>query len=201
MPSNGPDDKAQKPRRWRGRVKRAGAGIAAIYAVLTDLGEIVPPLLGVLFYVLGPLVMFIAPAHSGEWNFFQYLIVIVDLGFALLALISPMSLRLKLGLILISVFALLFGFAAIYETTAYLSAQHHTRCFNEPLIDQTKALYFALGTATTAGTGTLAAVSDECRRIVTFQMAYGILTFSVAIGLGIALVGKDVEKASGAGID
>ena len=70
------------------------------------------------------------------------------------------------------------AFAAIY---VQLSHDYSASCFGAP-ITKLDAVYFTLGTLSTAGTGDLTAVSEQCRAIVSAQLVAGF----VIVGTGVA---------------
>jgi hypothetical protein len=89
---------------------------------------------------------------------------------------------------LLATFALILAgfvgaFAAIY---VQLSHDSSGSCFGAP-ITKLDAVYFTLGTLSTAGTGDLAAVSEQCRAIVSAQLVAGFVMVSIAVA---GLVGR-----------
>ena len=75
------------------------------------------------------------------------------------------------------------AFAAIY---VQLSHDSSGGCFSAP-ITKLDAIYFTLGTLSTAGTGDLSAVSEQCRAIVSAQLVAGFIMVSIAVA---GLVGR-----------
>jgi hypothetical protein len=69
------------------------------------------------------------------------------------------------------------AFAAIY---VQLSHDSPGSCFSAPLT-KLDAIYFTLGTLSTAGTGDLAAVSEQCRAIVSAQLVAGFVVVTIAV--------------------
>jgi ion channel len=83
---------------------------------------------------------------------------------------------------LAAAFALIAGgfvsaFAAIY---VQLSHDSPGSCFNAP-VTKLDAIYFTLGTLSTAGTGDLTVVSEQCRAIVSAQLVAGFVMATIAV--------------------
>jgi voltage-gated potassium channel len=74
------------------------------------------------------------------------------------------------------------NFAAIYWTYGSLGN------FNEHL-SKVAALYFTLGTFTTAGTGTISPVSDFARAIVSCQYVVDLFFVAWIIAIGVSRIG------------
>jgi Ion channel len=88
-----------------------------------------------------------------------------------------------------SVAGLVTGFAAVIVVLVVFYAGFYPEavrfsngCFSAAHLSHLSAVYFAVGTLTTAGTGALSAKSDLCRTLVTSQTVLG----SVLVFVGLA---------------
>ena len=68
--------------------------------------------------------------------------------------------------------------------------------FNRPLT-HLDAAYFAVGTFTTAGTGTVSAISETARRIQTVQMLVDFTAIGIVLALVIAAISAHLSREPG----
>lgn len=197
MTANEPND--QKPARRRDRIWAAIVTffewVEAAWDFLTELWDALTGLFVVAFYLVAPAWMFFAPPKTHDGFVFCLLILFIEAFIASIAIFIRDSAMTKLAILLVGTNALLFGFAGVYQTMAHLAAKgrSHQPCFNETHIDRSKAFYFTLGTATTAGAGQLAVVSDSCRRLASAEMVFGILAFTTALGFGVTIIASRID--------
>jgi hypothetical protein len=100
-----------------------------------------------------------------------------------------MSRRMTLALVVLTFSTLLQVFS--YQYWSYGTARN----FNHPLT-HLDALYFTLGTLTTAGTGNLVAISETARRIQTLQMFLDLALVVFALGLIFVRFSSHAEGAT-----
>ncbi len=78
--------------------------------------------------------------------------------------------------------------AFLYLVVAFAALYYHFGTPNNflvPLTTHIDALYFVLGTPTTAGTGNIAAVSQLSRGLVSLQMAIDLIFVTVAAAIAV----------------
>jgi voltage-gated potassium channel len=95
---------------------------------------------------------------------------------------------------LVAMFALFVAafvgeFAAIYVQLSHDAPQS---CFSAPLT-KLDAIYFTLGTLSTAGTGDLTVVSEPCRAMVSVQLVTGFVMVTIAVS---GLVSRLMHESS-----
>jgi hypothetical protein len=122
------------------------------------------------------------PVTAGGWSFFVVAPVVLVLGTAVVALATPANRErafVALTLVITGVLVLLV-FSRLYY--AYGTPEH----FGAEL-SHGDALYMALGTMTTAGTGTLAPHDALARTITSVQMSVDLAFLTVIVGVGLTL--------------
>src|SRR5207249_3013904 len=86
---------------------------------------------------------------------------------------------LAVGVAFVGTFASLYFYAARRDAACLVDS---AKPGSKRVVDQSDAVYFTVGTLTTAGTGSLTPKSHFCRKVVSFQMVFGI----GLLGLGLA---------------
>lgn len=120
------------------------------------------------------------PTHTGGVLIFEYVFNLTFLALYSIWLVRRDAPHHRVALVL------LFTGLTLVINFAYLYWTHGTvHDFSQPL-SHTDALYFALGTLSTAGTGTISATSETSRGLVSLQMAVDILLLVVAVGMAIS---------------
>lgn len=100
--------------------------------------------------------------------------------------------------VVIGIAQLVGAFAAAYSQ-AYRDHHHPPHmCFDGGPVHHLDAIYFTIGTLTTAGTGTLQPVSHLCRSIAAVQMVTGLGVIGLGVGGLVAHLVKsgELETAS-----
>jgi len=103
-----------------------------------------------------------------------YMLVLVGIVFVKSTLTDPAALLATFAFILAGFVG---AFAAIY---VQLSHDSPGSCFSAP-VTKVDAIYFTLGTLSTAGTGDLTVVSEQCRAIVSAQLVAGFVMVTIAV--------------------
>jgi hypothetical protein len=105
----------------------------------------------------------------------------IAVAIVILALVCYMRLRLvATGLLLVYVFSLLVQFFS-YIYWSYGTQEN----FSRPL-SHLDSVYFTIGTLTTAGTGSLNAISETSRGLQTVQMTIDVVLMVFVVGLVVA---------------
>lgn len=146
--------------------------------------------LGVLFLVL--IAILIWPAHRPNFASTTYPLLTTGIALpaALIGVYQTPSKRTMLVYVLIGGVLLVTGFTSIY----YLIAPTN---FNHPM-SRLGALYFTLGTLTTAGTGNLSPLTDSARTFVSIQYVVDIIYAVIIIGIAGGRLNSDIWAADAA---
>lgn len=131
------------------------------------------------------------PIHTGGLLVFEYVFNLTFLALYTIWLVRREAPHFKVVLVL------LFAVLTLVINFTYLYWSHGTRQdFNQPL-SHLDALYFTLGTLSTAGTGTISATSETSRGLVSLQMAVDMLVLIFAVGMAVShLAARSVPRAS-----
>jgi hypothetical protein len=147
-----------------------------------------------LMFALGP-----AGAHSvygtqptsNFWLFsitlpFSVLYVVlpvIGVGWAMITVVRRWSPYRSLtpNQVVVLVLAIVIAFIGVFASL-YIQASHDSRgaCFGRP-ITKLDAVYFALGTLTTAGTGDLHVKTQQCIALDTIQLGLGMVLLAIVI--------------------
>jgi len=96
--------------------------------------------------------------------------------------------------VLFEVLVIVAVFAAAYVQAFREHSTGHLACFTAHSFSHLDALYFTVGTLSTAGTGTIAPASQFCRGLVTIQMIVGVGVLGVLIaGVAAQLMSRSTD--------
>lgn len=128
--------------------------------------------------------IFLLPFHRHPFGAvgtaFQGVSALIPIAGIILVVIDKRSSKLLIAVIL------LIALSTLIQDFSYLYwSDGSTANFNISLT-RLDALYFALGTLTTAGTGSINAMSDTARAVQSLQMTLDLILIVFAIGLVIA---------------
>ena len=84
-------------------------------------------------------------------------------------------------------------FVGVFATGYMREAKGDSACFSEKGVKALDAVYFTVGTLTTAGTGSLTPKSIPCRRLATYQMVLGVGLLGLGVG-GVVAVIRDEPR-------
>ena len=118
------------------------------------------------------------------------LLVIVAIAFVFIAARSRLHILALLTFIGNTFAVLLFTFASIYLSIGSKAN------FNMPLT-HLDAVYFAVGTLSTAGTGNIAAISETARTTQAWQMVLGLALVLFAVGIAINRISSSSPEEPG----
>lgn len=100
--------------------------------------------------------------------------------------------------VLFEVLALVAIFSAAYVQAFREHSTGYLACFTVHSFSHLDALYFTVGTLSTAGTGTIMPASQFCRGIVTIEMLVGVGVLGVLIaGVAAQLVSRSTDLGMG----
>jgi hypothetical protein len=100
--------------------------------------------------------------------------------------------------VLFEVLVVVAIFAAAYVQAFREHSSGHLACFTAHSFSHLDALYFTVGTLSTAGTGTIATASQFCRGMVTIQMLVGVGVLGVLIaGVAAQLMSRSTDARTG----
>lgn len=89
---------------------------------------------------------------------------------------------------------LLFGFASLVGNFSILYWNYGTPVNFTADLTRLDAVYFAVGTLTTAGTGDISAVSQLARGLQGLQLALDIVFVVFAVALAVAEISARVQR-------
>jgi hypothetical protein len=138
--------------------------------------------------------------HTRDWSIVgvAVLAVIYSAGFlVVLRNTYPASVKVVHSLLVLTVFVGTFSYVdgeAAHKSRECFgyAPSGKTQTVTAVRVDPRDAIYFTIGTLTTAGTGSLVPTSESCRALVSIQMVFGF----VLIGIGVSGVASAITESA-----